>query len=350
MARPGITYSEVARAATQLIAQKIRPSIEAVRRILGTGSNSTINRHLRQWIKTQGVQAELEEGLPDSLLIAVRGVYDAMHEQANNQLTTISNEKDEIANDLKDKLKIMETKQAQSGQEKVHLQTIIKQARQERSALERQLENSKKENDKQVAENHLLTERLSDKETEIERLNQLLAHTQSNLDHYRETMRQERLNDKQAFEEKIAILENQRALQQKQISESREEIARLKQHLESLENTKKIVEKTKTEALEKIQQYQNDLQASKFNLVRLQQSYDHLLSEHQILTQAVSADKIKITELTIKTEKQSERIGLQEIALQKVENSLRVLSDKYLLLTQEKEKLLFQLQKVLETK
>jgi len=349
MARPGITYSEVARAATQLIEQKVRPSIEAVRRILGTGSNSTINRHLREWIKTQGVQAELEQGLPDSLLIAVRGIYDGMREQASSELTKISSEKDQMISDLKASIAVLETKQAQSAQEQVRFQTTINQGEQARAALERQLESSKQENDKHAADNHLLTERLSDKQSEIERLNQLLSHTQSNLDHYREIMRQERLSDKQAFEEKIASLENQRHLQQGQMSEAREEIAQLKQYLESLENTQKTVKNAEAAALEKTQRSESDLQISQLKLAQLQQAYDQLLSEHQTTTKEIDSNKIKINELIIKTETQNERIGLQEAALQKAEDSLRSLGDKHLFLTQEKTKLAIQLEQVLET-
>jgi len=327
----------------------VRPSIEAVRRILGTGSNSTINRHLREWIKTQGVQAELEQGLPDSLLIAVRGIYDGMREQTTSQLTKITAENNQLVTDLKGSIAALEAKQTQSQQEKVSLQTTINQGQQERSALERQLENSKREKDKQAADSHLLTERLSDKQSEIERLNQLLAHTQSNLDHYREIMRQERLSDKQAFEEKIAALENQRHLQQGQALESREEMARLKQHIESLETTQKTVVKSEAEALEKTARSENDLQTSQFKLTQLQQTHEQLLSNHETLTKTVDSDKVKINELTIQTEKQSERIGLQEIALQKAEDSLKSLADKHLFLTQEKTELAFQLQQVLET-
>jgi len=348
MARPGITYPEVAHAATQLIEQKVRPSIEAIRRILGTGSNSTISRHLREWIKTQGVQAELEQGLPDSLLIAVRGIYDGMREQATSQLTKMTAEKDQMVSHLKTSMDLLETKQAQLTQEKVSLQTTVNQERQERSALERQLENKKQESDKQAADNHLLMERLSDKHAEIEQLNQLLKHTQSNLDHYRETLRQERLSDKQTFEEKIAVLENQRHLQQGQTSEAREEIARLKQHIESLESTQKTVLKAEKEALEKTQCYENDLQTSQFKLAQLEQVHDQLLLDHQRLTKGTDSDKVKLNELTIKTEKQNERIGLQDIALQKAEDSLKSLADKHLFLTEEKTKLAFQLQQMLE--
>jgi len=67
-----------------------------------------------------------------------------------------------------------------------------------------------------------------------------LKHTQSNLDHYRETTRQERLSEKQFCEEKISVLENKRHHQQEQTSIAREEIARLKKHIELLDDTKKL--------------------------------------------------------------------------------------------------------------
>ena len=49
MARSGITYTEVSNAAKQLIAAGRSPTVETIRITLGTGSNSTINAHLRDW-------------------------------------------------------------------------------------------------------------------------------------------------------------------------------------------------------------------------------------------------------------------------------------------------------------
>ena len=68
MARPGVTYLDVAKTAIQLVEQKIYPSIEEIRKALGTGSNSTINKYLREWRSKHGNQAELEQGLPESLV------------------------------------------------------------------------------------------------------------------------------------------------------------------------------------------------------------------------------------------------------------------------------------------
>lgn len=348
MARPGVTYQDIAKAATKLMEQNTRPSIEAVRRELGTGSNSTINRHLREWQAKQGNQIELEQGLPETLLIAVRGLYEAMGDDAKRKYAQVEAENNQLVANFKIKIEALESSHGALNQEKIALENKLAQTHEESSALQRQLDNLKKERDIQTADNHLLTERLSDKQSEIERLTQLLKHTQSNLDHYRETMRQERLSDRQAFEEKIAALENQRHLQQGQASQAREEIARLKQHIETLENAKKVVAKVETDALEKIQRYESDLQTSQHKLAQLHQSHEQLLSAHHALTKEIDLDRTKISELTIKTEKQSERIELQEIALKKAEDSLKSLADKHLFLTQEKTELAFQLKQMLE--
>ena len=212
MARPGITYQEVARAATQLLAQQTRPSIEAVRKILGTGSNSTINRHLREWSKTQGLQTELEQGLPDSLLIAVRGIYDAMREEANGKIASMQSEHQQAIHKSKSRVEELTKSHAQAEQELVKLQNMLRQAQEECSAMQRLIDTLNQENNSKDTKNHLLNERLSDKQTEIKQLNQLLQHSQSNLDHYRETIRQEWVADKHKFEQKIASMESPRGI------------------------------------------------------------------------------------------------------------------------------------------
>ena len=78
MARPGITYLDVARAAVQLKEQGLNPTVAEVRQILKTGSNSTINRHLRDWEEKQGDRIDAEKGIPAALLTVVRGLYDGL--------------------------------------------------------------------------------------------------------------------------------------------------------------------------------------------------------------------------------------------------------------------------------
>lgn len=71
MARPGITYEEVAAAADALVADGERPTINAVRDALGTGSPNTIHRHLQAWKSTQAPARREAARLPDELAAAL---------------------------------------------------------------------------------------------------------------------------------------------------------------------------------------------------------------------------------------------------------------------------------------
>jgi len=58
MTKPGITYSNVASAAKQLKKANLSITIDNIRHILGTGSKTTISRHLKVW-KTKQNSAEI---------------------------------------------------------------------------------------------------------------------------------------------------------------------------------------------------------------------------------------------------------------------------------------------------
>lgn len=79
MGRIGITYSDVAKAADQLTEQGLRPTVDAVRAQLGTGSKSTIVPHLRRWRSKQ----EKDSPVPD--LAFVNGIQD-FYRQAQSEL------------------------------------------------------------------------------------------------------------------------------------------------------------------------------------------------------------------------------------------------------------------------
>ncbi|MBS0358046.1 MAG: DNA-binding protein [Proteobacteria bacterium] len=59
MGRTGITEYNVEKAILEIQAKGKEPTIEAIRMTLGTGSNSTIAEHLKNWKKQQ------ERGKPE---------------------------------------------------------------------------------------------------------------------------------------------------------------------------------------------------------------------------------------------------------------------------------------------
>lgn len=67
MARPGITFEIVAHAADALVGRGEKPTIQAIRAEIGTGSPNTIHRHLTAWKATQAPAERQSAKLPDEL-------------------------------------------------------------------------------------------------------------------------------------------------------------------------------------------------------------------------------------------------------------------------------------------
>jgi chromosome segregation ATPase len=71
MARSGINYDQVAAAADEIVAEGLRPTIEAIRLRLGTGSPNTVLRHLTAWRAARPQTTPLKVELPASVMAAI---------------------------------------------------------------------------------------------------------------------------------------------------------------------------------------------------------------------------------------------------------------------------------------
>lgn len=86
MARPGIGFEEVRAAAVTLLGRGLNPSIQRVREILGTGSNSTIAAHLKRWQEElYGTpRTVLPPAVPEALTSALEQFWQVAVEQAES--------------------------------------------------------------------------------------------------------------------------------------------------------------------------------------------------------------------------------------------------------------------------
>ncbi|HEY5141056.1 MAG TPA: DNA-binding protein, partial [Methylococcales bacterium] len=71
MARPGITFEQVAAAADAIIGEGQQPTINAVRERIGTGSPNTIHKHLTAWRAARPQATAAAPELPTSLTTAI---------------------------------------------------------------------------------------------------------------------------------------------------------------------------------------------------------------------------------------------------------------------------------------
>lgn len=91
MARIGVSYSAVKNTAQRLLAQGQSPSVQKVRELLGTGSNTTIAQHLKFWREEQATKSVqcVPQNMPKALMSTVDVFWQAAIEQAENQLASV---------------------------------------------------------------------------------------------------------------------------------------------------------------------------------------------------------------------------------------------------------------------
>lgn len=116
MARPGIEYKSVERVARQLLSKGQHPSVQKVRDILGTGSNTTIAKHLKSWQEafSQSQSPTLPKSVPDDLMVPLddfwntavtraEANYQKLKEELENKVTTAELNLAKIESQLEEK-------------------------------------------------------------------------------------------------------------------------------------------------------------------------------------------------------------------------------------------------------
>ena len=335
MARPGVTYHEVAQAATQLHEQNTRPSIEGVRRILGTGSNSTINRHLREWREKQGTQLEIKQGLPETLLIAVKGLYEAMKDDADKMVATNKAEADQAVRDIQHILTNQERTNRELLQKLKALETELQTEIAEKQALSTQSQSLQRQLEKRTDEVELLKQRLQDKDDNTEQLTTQLRHAQSNLEHFRESTRLQREEELTRHQSHISQLDTEIRALNSRSSNQQAEIARLTTQHQTLEQTN-ITQSEQIKTLEgKLATTTNKAYESQSQLNLLKDQHDLLKDEKATLAQSHQNNIDELHSLKFQLERiKGEQVGSAR-ALKKAEDTIANISNKNLFLVQE---------------
>ncbi len=209
MARPGISYHDIAEAAQSLTAQGHYPTIERIRAVTGTGSSTTIAQHLRTWRAEQETNHLLcqQEKLPDEFIALMKGLWERVLGQAEERLQVIQQ-------DYEQQLVALTTQTQALREDNHHWQQQHQQASEKNNVLV--LENTSLLQQVKTLENEALVlnsdhkhalSQLQVKDEQLGELQRQNKQTQANLEHYREAAREQRLLDQQRHEQATAQLE-----------------------------------------------------------------------------------------------------------------------------------------------
>lgn len=266
MARTGITYSEVAKAAARLSAEGKNPTVDTVREALGgTGSKSTIAPMLKRW-KTEHQEQVLahDTGLPADLLQAVKGLYEHLQQEANLKVQAAHATMEMAQREFAERLKAATETTADLLKERDALQSLLAQ---ERARSERLAEAN---HALQVAraraemEASGLTQRLTDRQNEVEHLHRQLEQARTQFEHYQEATAAQRADERRNAEQRYG---------------------RLEQELTEARRTLSTQQQAYVQCEARAEQLGRDNARLQNDLAGVQEAHQRALAEHRVLDQ-----------------------------------------------------------------
>lgn len=188
MARTGVTYDDVANAAIELKDKGINPTIEQIRNLLGTGSSTTLARHLRAWkdkVQEAGEVARKSE-LPMELVGSIKSLWKDLQERTHTAITDHQAEHQDELSKLNQELS--KYKQNNNKWQKLYQQLQLDKS--EALSQVKKLEMLLRERDKEIS---VLTKVVDEKKNQIEKLHHIQQQAQVNFDVLQQSVREERL-------------------------------------------------------------------------------------------------------------------------------------------------------------
>lgn len=230
MAKPGVYKSEVKKARDFLIAQGKHPSVDAVRIALGnTGSKTTIHKYLKELEAEDGGGDGRKSSISEALQDLVGRLAAQLQEEANARIDAVCAEQ---AEQEKRHAEALATAQHDTAHWRDQAQQLEAALQNERAAHAQTHETLQQETiARHTAEQHVanLKERLVENEAHRRSLEEKHQHARDALDHYRQSVKEQREQDQRRHEQQIQQLQAELRTAQQTIVVKQEDVTRLNQ-------------------------------------------------------------------------------------------------------------------------
>lgn len=344
MSRNGINYHDVANAAIKVQGHNDNPTVDRVREILGTGSKSTIARHLKDWRANNGPVANAN-GLPPELIAIIMGLWERLQSSAEQSIL-------EFRQEANQKIQATENNFIQVQKKNVELQAQIQQLEEElyqqqvtHKNLNEILINERLEASIQQERVRSLEAHLTEHKQENIKLHTLLTNVQNNLEHYQDSMQklqQEQAliaaNQKSKFDQKLYSLRNQLLVSVNECNGLQLQIEKVQQTalaLEHVQNNNHILEQT--------------LQQKDMQINTLQEKHQEMVRQNARNNESLDSKIKQLIEANQKTAIAMSRLSDAEQALHKAEDKIAALRHEQLFIVQEKSNLEGQIKQLMAT-
>lgn len=335
MARAGVTYHDVAKAAEAIKNQGHEPTVDRVRERLGTGSKSTIAPLLKRW-RSQNGEAADTSGLPNDLVEVVRSLHERVQQMANHRIEQTRQEFEALNEELRKELTNANSNIAQLTARQQDLDDQIARITEEKSLRGKSLEDARFSLAKVESQRDEALARTNDLKESVNELKQENRDIRDHFEHYQQRTANDRQQEREQFRAVNQGLKDQIQDLQHRLAQAESRAAGLLETNTQLQRNADELKKANAALNGDLNERLADIQSLKLELEEALKKYRY--SQHK--SEQLADNMAELTTQKADFDKQvavlSQALEATKIELQKTQDKVELLTDENKVILQEK--------------
>jgi chromosome segregation ATPase len=327
MARAGVTYHDVVKAAEAIKTQGLEPTVDRVREHLGTGSKSTIAPLLKRWRSDNGAVADIG-GLPNDLVAAVKSLHERLQQEADHRIEQARQEFKETNDELRKELASASNTISQYTTRQKDLEKQVEQLNEEKNLQSQSVEDLRVALAKMETKRDEAIARATDLKEAVTELKQENKDIRDHFEHYQQRTAEDRQQERDQFR-----ITNQQL--QDQIQDLRGQLDQAESRASELVDIKEQLQRSVGELEQANTTLNNELGRKTEEIRSLKSDLDEAVKQNQE-SQNINGQLAKqITALTSQKAEIDKDIAVLSQALESAKSELKIAQDKVAFLNDE---------------
>ena len=311
MARAGVTYHDIAKAAEAIKTQGQEPTVDRVREHLGTGSKSTIAPLLKRWRSDNGEAADVS-GLPNDLVEVVKSLHERVQQMADHRIEQARQEFETLKEELRKELTHANNTITQLTARQRDLDNQIARITEEKSLQDKSLEDARVSLAKAESRRDEALTRANDLKESVSELKQESRDIRDHFEHYQQRTAEDRQQEREQFRivnqglnDQIQDLQHRLAQTESRASELFDINAQLQRNADELKRANAALNSDLKGKIEDIQNLKHELEEIVTRCREYQHKNDQLAENMAVLTtQKADVEKqVAVLSQTLETTK-----------------------------------------------
>ena len=327
MARAGVTYHDIAKAAEAIKHQHQEPTVDRVREHLGTGSKSTIAPLLKRWRSDSGEAADIS-GLPNDLVEVVKSLHERVQQLADHRIEQARQEFKASNDELRKELTKASNTIAQLNARQQDLENQIERQNKEKGEIEKSLEDARISLVKAESQRNEAVARTAELKESVAELKQENKDIREHFEHYQQCIAEDRQQEREQFrtvtqglKDQVRELQHRLTQAESKASELFDTNAQLQSNVGKLEQANVTLSRELNGKIEDIQELERNLEDALTKYRDFQHKNEQLVENVAVIT----AQKADV----------SKELAVLSHALETTKTDLKATQDKVTYLTDE---------------